>query len=54
MDPNATVRMLLEALQDGDREQLEEACSHLGIWLLRGGFMPDPITDFTPFQKAAH
>jgi hypothetical protein len=54
MDPDATMRALIEALQDQDREALEEATSHLAVWLHAGGLMPRPITDLSRFQNRAH
>jgi hypothetical protein len=54
MDPDATMQAIIKALQDQDREALEEAASHLAIWLHVGGLMPRPIIDFARFRKPAH
>ena len=43
MDPNAALRLLMEALEDKDREAAVEAMDALRQWINRGGFLPDPI-----------
>ncbi len=41
MDPNATWRDLLAALESGDRARLLDAAAALARWLDGGGFPPD-------------
>ena len=41
MDPNACLRRLLDAQDEGDYEEAGEAAADLEEWLLRGGFVPD-------------
>ena len=40
MDPNATLRQIIEARTRGEQR---EATTHLYTWILRGGFYPEPI-----------
>lgn len=40
MDPDATLRMLLEAIQDGRDIDAAEAAHDLSHWLRNGGFPP--------------
>lgn len=40
MDPNATMRILLEAIEEGDRDLTCQALEDLLDWLEHGGFMP--------------
>lgn len=42
MDPNAALRLLLEALAEHDRAAAVEALETLREWLLNGGFLPAP------------
>lgn len=44
MDPNATLRMLDENLEEGpagDKDERDELYTALKSWLDRGGFQPD-------------
>jgi len=41
MDPNATLRALAEALEDGDEFGQREYQYILASWIARGGFAPD-------------
>jgi hypothetical protein len=41
MDPNATLRDLLDAVASGDVDGMIEASLALADWLQRGGFPPD-------------
>ncbi len=43
MDPDAALRMLLEALEDQDHEQVMELTEGLRSWLHGGGFPPQTI-----------
>lgn len=43
MDPQATLDMLLEALEAKDWELAAELSEALQTWLARGGFPPDTI-----------
>lgn len=40
MDPTATFRLMLEALEDNDSEAYADAWRDLRSWLRRGGFAP--------------
>jgi len=42
MDPNATLRDLMDALDRGDRDDALLALLTLTTWLERGGFLPTP------------
>lgn len=42
MDANATLEMLISALQEGDREAAIESLESLLDWLKKDGFMPKP------------
>lgn len=44
MDPNATVRRILDALP-GDIEEFVEACCDLAGWIMTGGFLPTNLAD---------
>jgi hypothetical protein len=44
MDPNATVHMIREAVQDGDAEEAAYLRSELREWVARGGFEPSDPT----------
>lgn len=41
MDPNATLRLINEAVEDIDREEAEYLCDCLQWWIDRGGAEPD-------------
>lgn len=41
MDPDATLRLIAEAVADGELTEADEACDDLRVWLQRGGFEPD-------------
>ena len=43
MDPNATLRILLESIEDGDRDQTCQCLEDLLEWLEHGGFMPQVV-----------
>ena len=40
MDPNATIRDLMDALAGGDRDEAADLARALADWLDRGGFLP--------------
>lgn len=40
MDPNATLRELLIACDDGDRDTAIECLDNLKTWITGGGFLP--------------
>jgi|GEM_PF-2471472 len=40
MDPNATLKMALEAIKDEDRETAVETLKNLAEWFDKGGFFP--------------
>jgi len=41
MDPNATVALINQHLDDGDLEEAQEALNNLSTWLESGGFKPE-------------
>ena len=41
MDPNATLRDMLDAIQDNDRFTLVERAEDLANWIAHGGWIPD-------------
>ena len=52
MDPNATLKKLLDAIAAGEREETLEALSDLHAWLAKGGFMPEPPAQLlTPHER---
>jgi len=40
MDPNATLRLMREAINDGDLLTAGEYAANLDYWLSHGGFLP--------------
>lgn len=53
MDPNATLRLIEEALVDNDWDYVDELCFELYDWLGRGGFEPewnDYLDAFAQYQ----
>ncbi len=40
MDPNETLRLIVEAAQTGDREAYIQGCDNLAEWLEHGGLRP--------------
>ena len=40
MDPNETLRLIVEAARAGDKDAYVQACDDLAEWLERGGFRP--------------
>lgn len=51
MDPNATLLLIADCLEAGDRNAAIEAAEDLRGWIFRGGFEPDwslsaPATKF--------
>jgi hypothetical protein len=40
MDPTATLRALLEACIDGDRQAAYDSCMDLAEWINRDGYLP--------------
>jgi hypothetical protein len=42
MDPNATLRHLLDALREGDRDLVLQALDDLAGWIRQGGWLPNP------------
>ena len=40
MDPNACFRLILDALESHDQDEVREHADDLRNWLRRGGFMP--------------
>lgn len=43
MDPEATLRAIIQAAIDGDADTLREAAQDLAEWLDRGGFAPKEV-----------
>jgi len=43
MDPDASLRDLLEAMEAGDCDQVSELADALANWMSRGGFPPQTI-----------
>lgn len=41
MDPDAALRLIVEAIQDGDMAEAADHAFGLFNWLEGGGFMPD-------------
>lgn len=41
MDPNATLKLLLDAFHDSDREAAFDAIENLMDWMTKGGFLPN-------------
>lgn len=41
MDPNATLRMMVRAMAEGDRDEALDAMDNLRDWLMAGGFLPE-------------
>lgn len=41
MDPNEALRLLCQALDDGENEEAGEHAENLADWLRAGGFEPD-------------
>ena len=48
MDPDACLRRLSEALEDGDLEEAKHAAQDLRDWLDKGGFAPRPLSKVDP------
>lgn len=44
MDPDATLRDIMEAVHDGDRDTAMELASELAGWIDRGGRAPIALT----------
>ena len=42
MDPNATVKLIVEAIEDHDWGQAEDLLLDLRDWMRKGGFPPNP------------
>jgi hypothetical protein len=40
MDPDACLRRIVEACQEGDRDEALSAIEDLRLWIRRGGFLP--------------
>ena len=40
MDPNETVRLLVDALRDGDTSEARERMNDVATWIEGGGFTP--------------
>ena len=40
MDPDATLKLLIDALHTGDTEAAREHCESLTYWLARQGYSP--------------
>lgn len=51
MDPNACLRMLLDAHRNGDSDSADEHRGDLCDWMTRGGFPPD-FSRLTPDDRA--
>jgi hypothetical protein len=43
MDPNVTLRNLLDGIAVDDSEKVSEAAESLSQWIGRGGFLPDDL-----------
>lgn len=41
MDPNFTLRLFIESLQENDRETAIDCLENLLGWINNGGFLPD-------------
>lgn len=41
MDPTCTLRDIIKAIEQRDRERAVQDLDALKIWLMRGGFYPD-------------
>ena len=60
MDPDATLRLLLDAVRDGDGQGVYDACMDLAAWIDEGGFLPAPSTPRRwligdqPIQEGTH
>ena len=50
MDPNATWKMLAEAIEAGNDDEATEAAESLEAWLLKNGFPPH-ITGNAKFDR---
>jgi predicted ATPase len=49
MDPNATLQLLINALEEADMDTAREAARNLAEWVRGGGYMPSidpPVFDF--------
>jgi hypothetical protein len=55
MDPNACLRVINVALQEGDHAEAREAARNLIAWRTRGGFRPDGTSadDFDAWLRKA-
>ena len=47
MDPNATLRDMIDAIHDNDRFALVERAEDLANWIAHGGFVPDVAKTLT-------
>lgn len=41
MDPNVTWKMLITALKEGNRVDVEQCLHALHLWVANGGFLPE-------------
>ena len=41
MDPDATLRRMVRAMAEGDRDEALDAMDDLRGWLMAGGFLPE-------------
>jgi len=47
MDPNATLKLMVEAFARGERDEGLDALENLRDWLMSGGFLPEQAaTDY--------
>lgn len=45
MDPNATLKAMLEHMAEGDRDGALDALDVLRDWMMGGGFMPERMAE---------
>ena len=45
MDPNATLRMMVEHMAEGERDGALDALDTLRDWLMGGGFLPEKAAE---------
>ena len=45
MDPNATLKVMLEHMAEGDRDGALDALDVLRDWMMGGGFMPERMAE---------
>lgn len=48
MDPNACWKRFVDAVQDGDADEAENAAADMAAWLRKGGFVPARLNALLP------